>query len=147
MCNFANDNKRPIMVKDKVAYWIDIADYDLKTAEAMYQTGRWLYVAFMCHQVIEKTLKAYWCGTQPDDPPYTHNHMRLADGCGLYDKMSDEQKDFLDLVTNYNIEARYPEDKEALARTLTPQVCRQLIDDTKQLMTWIIEQLSAVTKP
>ena len=29
--------------------------------------------------------------------------------------MSDEQKDFLDLVTNYNIEARYPEDKEALA--------------------------------
>lgn len=61
--------------------------------------------------------------------------------------MSDEQKDFLDLVTNYNIEARYPEDKEALARTLTPQVYKQLIDDTKQLMTWIIEQLSAVTKP
>ena len=135
------------MATDKVAYWIDIADYDLKTAEAMCQTGRWLYVAFMCHQVIEKTLKAYWCGTQPVDPPYTHHHMRLAEGCGLYDKMSDEQKNFLDLVTNYNIEARYPEDKEALARTLTPQICRQLIDETKQLMTWIIEQLSAATKP
>ena len=139
--------KCKFMVTDKVAYWIDIADYDLKTAEAMYQTGRWLYVAFMCHQVIEKTLKAYWCGSQPNDPPYTHHHMRLAEGCGLYDKMSDEQKNFLDLVTNYNIEARYPEDKEALARTLTPQVCRQLIDETKQLMTWIIEQLSAATKP
>ena len=135
------------MATDKVAYWIDIADYDIKTAEAMYQTGRWLYVAFMCHQVIEKTLKAYWCGSQPNDPPYTHHHMRLAEGCGLYDKMSDEQKNFLDLVTNYNIEARYPEDKEALARTLTPQVCRQLIDETKQLMTWIIEQLSVATKP
>lgn len=47
------------MAIDKVAYWLDIADYDLDTAEAMYQTGRWLYVAFMCHQVIEKTLKAY----------------------------------------------------------------------------------------
>ena len=139
--------KRKFMVTDKVAYWIDIADYDIKTAEAMYQTGRWLYVAFMCHQVIEKTLKAYWCGSQPNDPPYTHHHMRLAEGCGLYDKMSDEQKNFLDLVTNYNIEARYPEDKEALARTLTPQVCRQLIDETKQLMTWIIEQLSVATKP
>ena len=111
------------MVNDKVAYWIDIADYDLKTAEAMHQTGRLLYVAFMCHQVIEKALKAYWCGTRSDTPPYTHHHMRLAEGCGLYDKMSDEQKDFLDLVTNYNIEARYPEDKEALARTLSPQVC------------------------
>ena len=61
--------------------------------------------------------------------------------------MSDEQKDFLDTVTNYNIEARYPEDKEALARTLTPQVCRQLIDETKLTMTWIQEQLSAATKP
>ena len=28
--------------------------------------------------------------------------------------MNDDQKDFLDFVTNYNIEARYPEDKEAL---------------------------------
>lgn len=131
------------MATDKVTYWLDIADYDFETAEAMYQTGRWLYVAFMCHQVIEKTLKAYWCGTQLEDPPYTHHHMRLAEGCGLYEYMSDEQKDFLDIVTNYNIEARYPEDKEALARTLTPQVCRQLIDETKQLMTWIKEQLSA----
>lgn len=52
------------MIKDKVAYWTDIVDYDLKTAEAMCQTGRWLYVAVMCHQVIEKTLKAYWCGTR-----------------------------------------------------------------------------------
>ncbi|MBR0177066.1 MAG: HEPN domain-containing protein [Bacteroidales bacterium] len=134
------------MVNDKVAYWIDIADYDIKTAEAMYRTGRWLYVAFMCHQVIEKTLKAYWCGTRADTPPYTHHHMRLAEGCGLYDKMSDGQKDFLDLVTNYNIEARYPEDKEALARTLTPQICRQLIDETKQLMQWITEKLSAATR-
>ena len=134
------------MATDKVTYWLDIADYDLETAEAMCQTGRWLYVAFMCHQVIEKTLKAYWCSTQPEDPPYTHHHMRLAEGCGLYENMSDEQKDFLDIVTNYNIEARYPENKEALARTLTPQVCRQLIDETKQLMTWIKEQLSAVTR-
>ncbi len=134
------------MATDKVTYWLDIADYDFETAEAMCQTGRWLYVAFMCHQVIEKTLKAYWCGTQPEDPPYTHHHMRLAEGCGLYENMSDEQKDFLDIVTNYNIEARYPEDKEALARTLTPQVCRQLIDETKQLMTWIKEQLLAATR-
>ena len=69
----------------------------------MYKAKRWLYVAFMCHQCIEKTLKAYWCGTQPDDPPYTHNHKRLADGCGLYGQMTDEQKDFLNTITNYNI--------------------------------------------
>ncbi len=129
------------MPTDKVAYWLDIADYDLDTAEAMYQTGRRLYVAFMCHQVIEKTLKAYWCATRDDDPPYTHNHKRLADGCGLYEKMSDVQKDFINTITNYNIEARYPEDKEALSQTLSKQACRQIIDETKQLQLWIEGQL------
>ena len=127
--------------EEKVHYWLDIADYDFETAEAMCQTGRWLYVAFMCHQVIEKTLKAYWCSTQPEDPPYTHNHMRLAEGCGLYEQMDDEQRDFLDTITNYNIEARYPEDKEELARRLTKQFCRQIIDDTKQLQQWIKDRL------
>ena len=60
---------------EKVEYWFGIADYDLDTAEAMYSTGRWLYVAFMCHQVIEKTLKAYWCATQENEPPYIHNSL------------------------------------------------------------------------
>ena len=47
----------------KVQYWLDIANYDIDTAETLQRGGRWLYVAFMCHQVIEKTLKAYWCAT------------------------------------------------------------------------------------
>lgn len=55
--------------------------------------------------------------------------------------MSDEQKDFLNTITNYNIEARYPEDKEALSRMLTPQTCRAIIDETKQLQQWIKEKL------
>ncbi len=129
------------MATNKVTYWLDIADYDLDTAEAMYQTGRWLYVAFMCHQVIEKTIKAYWCATQTTDPPYTHNHMRLADGCGLYEMMNDEQRDFLDTITNYNIEARYPEDKAELAKTLTIEFCRKMIDDTRKIQLWIKEKL------
>lgn len=123
--------------EDKIAYWLDIADYDLETAEAMYKTKRWLYVAFMCHQAIEKTIKAYWSSQRDDVPPYIHNHMRLADGCGLYGQMSEEQKNFLEIITNYNIAARYPEDKEELARTLRPDVCKNLIDQTKQLLQWI----------
>lgn len=130
------------MDKDKkVHYWLDIAAYDLDTAEAMFQTQRWLYVAFMYNQVIEKTIKAYWNSARDDDPPYTHNHAQLAVGCGLYDKMSEEQKNFIDEITNYNIEARYPEDKDALAHTLSPTVCRRIIDETKQLQQWIISKL------
>ena len=129
------------MATDKIAYWLDIADEDLGVAEDLYKVKRWLYVAFMCHQCIEKTLKAYWCATQPDGPPYTHNHKRLADGCGLYGLMTDEQKDFLNTITNYNIQARYPEDKEDLYHTLTPQACQDMINETKQMTQWIRDKL------
>lgn len=37
-----------------------MSDYDYDTAIAMMQTRRYLYVGFMCHQTIEKALKAYW---------------------------------------------------------------------------------------
>ena len=129
------------MAINKITYWLDIENYDIETAEAMYATGRWLYVAFMCHQVIEKMLKAHWCRANEDDPPYTHNHKRLATGCGLYEQMNAEQRDLIETIANYNIEARYPENKDALSQTLTPQVCRLLIDDTKQLQEWIKNKL------
>jgi len=34
--------------EEKYEYWLDLANYDLKSANAMYSKGRWLYVVFMC---------------------------------------------------------------------------------------------------
>ena len=130
------------MASDKVAYWIDIADYDMETAETLYNGGRWLYVAFMCHQVIEKTLKAYWCGTQSVEPPYTHNLTRLSEGCGLDSEMNEAQLDIIETLIPMNIQARYPEYKDQLARMLTQENCRKIIDETKALQQWIKNKLS-----
>jgi len=41
-------------------------------------------------------------------PPYTHRLIRLAEESGIYKKMNDEQKDFIDIIMPLNIEARYP---------------------------------------
>lgn len=130
------------MASDKVAYWLDIADYDMETAETLYNGGRWLYVAFMCHQVIEKTLKAYWCGTQSVEPPYTHNLTRLSEGCGLDSEMNEVQLDIIETLIPMNIQARYPEYKDQLARMLTQENCRKIIDETKALQQWIKNKLS-----
>jgi len=35
---------------------VDLAQYDLETAQVMLDGGRFLYVGFMCHQVVEKSL-------------------------------------------------------------------------------------------
>ena len=79
----------------KVKYWKELADYDIETAEVMYNGGRWLYVGFMCHLVIEKTIKSYWSAIKPDEVPYIHNLLKLAQSCGLVSKMTPEQQNFL----------------------------------------------------
>ena len=130
------------MATDKVAYWINIADYDLGTAEDLYKSKRWLYVAFMCYQVIEKTLKAYWSATREDDLPFIHHLSNLAIRCGLYELMSEAQLEFIAMLMPMNIEARYPEYKQKLALTLNQQGCLNIIKETKALQIWIKNRLS-----
>ena len=135
------------MAIDKVAYWLDIANEDMGVAEDLFKAKRWLYVAFMCHQVIEKTLKAYWNATREDEPPYVHNHRRLAEGAGLYAEMDVEQRRFLGVINNMNIEARYPDYKSGVARSLNEENCRNIIEETKQLQQWIVQKCLLKTKP
>lgn len=127
--------------KERADKWLDIVAEDMSVAEDLFKTGHWLYVAFMCHQVIEKTLKAYWCVSRDDDPPYLHDHRKIAQGCGLYTKMSEEQKNFLALIRDMYIEARYQEYKDAVARSLSRESTAEILDKTKQLYSWILEKL------
>lgn len=129
--------KTTSMAIDKVTYWKELADYDIDTAEVMFTGGRWLYVGFMCHQVVEKTIKAYWSAIKPDEIPFIHNLLKLAQSCGLVSKMSQEQLKFLAELMPMNIEARYPSYKDKLFKKLTPEYCRVLIDKTKELKLWI----------
>lgn len=130
------------MSKDNSVYWIDIAEYDLETARALMNSRRWLYVGFMCHQVIEKALKAYWCATKPEDPPYTHNLLNLVQSSNLVKEISPEQRLFIQSIMPLNIEARYPEYKERLLRQLTPEACMQIVEDTTAFLVWIKNKLS-----
>ena len=122
-------------------YWIEIADYDIETAKAMLVTSRFLYVAFMCHQAIEKIIKAYYCSKKNDTPPFTHNLKNLAERCGLLPLFSDEQLDFIEELLPMNIEARYPTHKEKIFKLLTRQKCDEIIKQTESLCQWIKQQL------
>lgn len=133
--------------EEKVQYWLDIVKEDLDLAEFLFQSGRWLYSAFMCHQVIEKMFKAYWTATRDDVPPYIHEHKRLAEICGLYGKMSDAQRDFLQVIRPMNIEARYPDYKRSIANMLGEENTHQIVEQTKQMQQWILQECLAVTKP
>ncbi len=128
-------------MNDKVTYWIEMSDYDFDTAKAMLETKRYLYVAFMCHQTIEKILKAYWSNVLEEPPLKIHSLSRLAEKSGLDKDMSEEQTDFIDELEPLNIEARYPSYKERLMKSLTADRCKDLIEQTDKLRTWIKSKL------
>lgn len=126
---------------DKVIYWVEMSDYDIETADAMLATGRYLYVGFMCHQTIEKILKAYWTKNLTEIPLKIHSLYRLAEKTGLSDQFTEEQLDFIDRLEPLNIEARYPSYKERLMKSLTKEYCITLLQDTKDLQQWIKNKL------
>ena len=113
----------------------------IDTAQAMLETRRFLYVGFMCHQVIEKALKAYWSKVLEEPPLKIHHLSRLAAKSGLIDELSEDQMDFIDSLEPLNIEARYPSYKEQLMKVLTSEYYKELLEKTKALQLWIKDRL------
>ena len=128
-------------MKDKTEYWIDMAEYDLETARVMLKGGRYLYVGFMCHQVIEKIFKGYYMVIKNDNPPFTHNLRYLAHQSGLFAKMDENQKDLVELVSPLNIEARYPTYKEKVLKALSKERCEEILKRTEELFQWTKNKL------
>ncbi len=126
--------------QETIQYWKEISDYDLETAKVMLDSKRYLYVGFMCHQVIEKLFKGYYLFKKNDTPPYTHNLVKLAKNGNFYNEFSDEQKDFIDYLEPLNIEARYPSYKEALLKEFTKEKCKEIFDHTQELAQWISQK-------
>ena len=127
-----NDKQR-----ERIAYWLSVAQYDLDTAETVLRGGRLLYVGFMCQQVIEKALKASYVLHCGGTPPYSHNLGYLGRECGLYQRLSEDQKAFLDRLEPLNIESRYPDHKKRVLDGLTQEWCEGLLMQTKELYTWL----------
>lgn len=124
-------------IKERITYWLDIAHYDLLSAKAMLETKRYLYVGFLCHQTVEKCLKAYFWHTQKDDPPYTHNLLLLSEKSEL-DKLADEKHFALfNELMPLNIQARYPDDKKLLLKALNKERCKGIFKRTKEFYSWI----------
>lgn len=128
-------------MNEKVKYWLELSDYDYDTAVAMQQSGRYLYVGFMCHQTIEKILKAYFNLNNPESAPYTHTLSYIAKKAGIYESLTVAFKDFIDVLEPLNIQTRYPSHKEKLLQALTKEKCEEILKNTKELTSWIKAKL------
>ena len=123
--------------QEKIEYWAELAEDDFITAEIVLRSRRYLHFGFLCHLTVEKLLKAFYWKNRKEEPPYTHSLLVLASKSGLNEIITPNYKQLLYKLMPLNIEARYPTNKQEIYKQLSLEYCKEIFQDTKELMLWI----------
>ena len=58
---------------EKYRYWLMLSDYDIETIDVLAEGKRWVYVAYLCQQAVERQLKGMYVYYYNSEAPKTHN--------------------------------------------------------------------------
>jgi len=125
--------------EDLIKYWKELSDYDIKTAEFMLESKRYPYCLFMCHLSIEKILKALIVKKTKDHAPYSHNLINLGKITDI--DFSEEDKALIADLTEFNLEARYPEWQKEFYSQCSKKYTEDYFIKTKKLQKWLKKYL------
>lgn len=121
--------------KEIIEYWIKSSDNDYKTMDYLFRGKNYPWSLFVGHIVVEKLLKAYYTKNIDANTPFIHDLLRIADKARL--ELSEEQKDFLDTLTSFNIKARYDDYKLKFHKICTKKFTTTNIGKIKKFRVWI----------
>jgi HEPN domain-containing protein len=118
-----------------VSNWIRSSRYDIKTAEALYISKRYVYVIFMCHLSVEKALKAILLDRRKKSPPKTHDLLRLIELSEI--TVPDNHRPIIAHLNEASVPTRYPEDMSKLVRYYNQSAAQRYLKETKELLRWL----------
>ena len=125
-------------MNNKFPEWLKQAEYDINTAEFMYDGGRFFYAVFMCHLAVEKALKGLFQQKLQETPPKTHNLVYLLSKIGI--RPDENIGKIITKLNEASIATRYPDDIDVLQRNYTQAVTKQILSQTKEALEWIKRQ-------
>ena len=120
--------------------WMERVNYDWETARAMYKTGRYLYVVFMCQQAIEKTLKAILAFQGKEIKPI-HHLSKLAELAGILQEFEEETLRLIENLSGYYLNSRYKETIDALAKAIGKKEAKNYLTKTEELIIWLTQKM------
>jgi len=115
--------------------WFKQADYDLDTAKAMFETGRYIYTIFMCHLSIEKALKGIYTYKLQQIPPKTHNLLYLIERIGL--NVSEKLYNFIFSLNRVSIPTRYPDNLQRMLKEYNKERVEDILKKTLEALKWL----------
>ena len=126
--------------EEKFTYWLETAQYDLDSANAMYSTGRWFYVVFMCQQAIEKLCKGLYTLYLDDNVPKIHNIKTIISR--FKDKLpcivKDEVLNFFDILSAQYITNRYPDFEKTQTGKTSRNDAFEILTKTREVFAWLL---------
>lgn len=118
-------------------YWLNSSDEDYDAMQVMFKNKKNTWTLFLGHLVIEKLLKGLYAKKNKDNP-YTiksHNLLALAEKCNL--ELTDEQIEKLQIITQFNISARYDDYKENFKQKCTDEYTLKQVKNIEEVRTWL----------
>lgn len=125
--------------KKIIEYWINSSDRDYEVMNSLFEKKHYVWTLFLGHLVLEKLLKALYVKQVGVAVPYTHDLTKIADLTNL--NLTEEQKDFLDEVTTFNIKARYPDYKNRFSKKATKRFAEKYLNKIKEFRLWLRERV------
>lgn len=117
--------------------WIERAKYDFDAAKDMFNTKKYDYTAFFCHQTIEKAIKGYYLFSQKKMAPYIHNLIKLAKESNIYNEIDNKNRDFLEDLNPCYIELRYPAIDRAFDFQIDELKAKEFLLKAEEFLEWL----------
>lgn len=127
---------------DLMKYWTKSAEEDYEAMQVMYKNKKNIWTLFLGHLVIEKMLKGLYAKNNKDNPYAikSHNLLALAEKCKL--DLTEKQVGKLQIITQFNISARYDDYKEEFKKKCTDEYTSEQIKNIEEVRTWLKELLT-----
>lgn len=115
--------------------WLKQADYDIDTADSLFDAGRYIYTVFMCHLSIEKALKGLFMEKLNKEPPKIHDLVFFLKKLIL--EPPDDMRDFIHDLNSVSVPTRYPDDLARMMKDFDKTKTQTVLKQTKGALKWL----------
>lgn len=125
--------------EEHIEYWMNSSDRDFQAMIHLFEKGDYTWALFIGHLVIEKLIKGCYIKNVSNTPPFIHDLIRLAEKANL--ELDENQKDLVDTISAFNLQARYDDYKMEFYRKCTKDFAENWINIIRELREWIKTKL------
>jgi HEPN domain-containing protein len=122
-----------------VQFWKDSSDQNYETMQHLMHSKDYSWALFLGHLVIEKILKAHYVKKHQKHPLFIHDLLRLAKKTEI--DLTEQQEEWLDEITTFNLNTRYDNYKHEFSSRCTLEFTKHWIKNIETIRLWLINQL------